>query len=207
MKRLLALMGALLIATGAMAQNGPQYTELNPAQPTIGEGSKIEVVEFFWYGCPHCYSLEPLVEQWQKTLPADAVFRRLPAAFNARWAHDAAIFYAFEALGVLDKVHRPFFDAIHRDHLRTDDPKALGEWVKRQGIDPKKFEDTLKSFSVQAKTRRAAQLTAAYKIDGTPAFAVAGRYTISAEQGRTPNGMLQTVSSVVDLVRSGKLPK
>jgi thiol:disulfide interchange protein DsbA len=207
MKRLLALMGALLIATGAMAQNGPQYTELNPAQPTIGEGSKIEVVEFFWYGCPHCYTLEPLVEQWQKTLPADAVFRRLPAAFNARWAHDAAIFYAFEALGVLDKVHRPFFDAIHRDHLRTDDPKALDEWVKRQGIDPKKFEDTLKSFSVQAKTRRAAQLTAAYKIDGTPAFAVAGRYTISAEQGRTPNGMLQTVSSVVDLVRSGKLAK
>ncbi len=207
MKRLLALMGALLIATGAAAQSGARYTELNPPQPTIGEGNKIEVVEFFWYGCPHCYSIEPLVEKWQKTLPPDAVFRFLPAAFNARWAHDAAIFYTFEALGVLDKVHRPFFDAIHLNHLRTDDPKALDEWVSKQGIDPKKFEETLKSFSVQAKTRRAAQLTATYKIDGTPAFAVAGRYTISAEQGGTPQGMLDAVSSVVDMVRKGKLPR
>lgn len=207
MKRVLAFVGAWIFATAALAQNGPQYTELNPPQPTIGEGGKIEVVEFFWYGCPHCYTLEPLVEQWHKTLPADTVFRRLPAAFNARWAHDGAIFYTFDALGVLEKVHRPFFDAIHRDHLRTDDPKALAEWLRKQGIDPKKFEDTMKSFSVQAKTRRAAQLTAAYKIDGTPAFAVAGRYTVSAEQGRTPKGMLDTVSAVVDMVRKGKLAK
>ncbi len=208
MKRLLALVvGALLIAAGATAQNGARYTELNPPQPTVGEGNKIEVVEFFWYGCPHCYNIEPLVEQWKKTLPPDAVFRLLPAAFNARWAHDAAIFYTFEALGVLDKVHRPFFDAIHLDHLRTDDPKALDEWVRKQGIDPKKFNDTMKSFSVQAKTRRAAQLTAAYKIDGTPAFAVAGRYTISAEQGGTPQGMLDNASYVTDMVRKGKLPR
>jgi protein dithiol oxidoreductase (disulfide-forming) len=207
MKRALALIGALLVAAAASAQNGPQFTELNPRQPTIGDGKRIEVVEFFWYGCPHCYSIEPLVEQWQRTLPPDAVFRPYPAAFNARWAHDAAIFFTFEALGVLDKVHRPFFDAIHRDGLRTDDPKALDEWVKNHGIDPRKFNDTMKSFSVQAKTRRAAQLTASYKIDGTPAFAVAGRYTISAEQGRTPKGMLDTVSNVVDMVRTGKLPR
>ena len=188
----------------ASAQGTPQYSELNPPQPTIGEGGKVEVVEFFWYGCPHCYSIEPLVEQWRKTLPADAVFRPFPAVFNARWAHDAAIFYTFEALGVLEKMHRPFFDAIHRDHLRTDDPKALDEWVGNHGMDVKKFNDTMKSFSVQAKVRRAAQLTAAYKIDGTPAFAVAGRYTVSAEQGGSREGMLKTVSFLVDKARKGK---
>lgn len=204
MKRALALVAAFLFATAALAQNGPQFSELNPPQPTLGEGGKVEVVEFFWYGCPHCYSIEPLVEQWRKTLPADAVFRPFPAVFNARWAHDAAIFYTFEALGVLDKVHRPFFDSIHRDHLRTDDPKALDEWVKNHGMDVTKFNDTMKSFSVQAKVRRAAQLTAAYKIDGTPAFAVAGRYTVSAEQGGSREGMLKTVSFLVDKVRKGK---
>jgi protein dithiol oxidoreductase (disulfide-forming) len=204
MKRALALIGAFLFATAVLAQNEPQYSELNPPQPTLGEGGKVEVVEFFWYGCPHCYSIEPLVEQWRKTLPADAVFRPFPAVFNARWAHDAAIFYTFEALGVLDKMHRPFFDAIHRDHLRTDDPKALDEWVKNHGMDVKKFNDTMKSFSVQAKVRRAAQLTAAYKIDGTPAFAVAGRYTVSAEQGGSREGMLKTVSFLVDKARKGK---
>ncbi len=204
MKSFLAFVTALFLATSVLAQGRPQYSELNPPQPTVGEGGKVEVVEFFWYGCPHCYSIEPLVEQWKKSLPPEAVFRPFPAVFNARWGHDAAIFYTFEALGVLDKLHRPFFDAIHRDHLRTDDPKALAAWVKEHGIDPKKFEDTMKSFSVQAKVRRAAQLTAAYKIDGTPAFAVAGRYTVSAEQGGSREGMLQAVSYLVNKVRNEK---
>jgi thiol:disulfide interchange protein DsbA len=189
----------------AAAQSTPQYSELNPPQPTVAdEGRKIEVVEFFWYGCPHCYNIEPLVEQWKKTLPAEAVFRPFPAVFNARWGHDAAIFYTFEALGVLEKMHRPFFDAIHQNGLRTDDPQALAEWVKNHGMDPKKFDETMKSFSVQAKVRRAAQLTAAYKIDGTPAFAVAGRYTVSAEQGGSREGMLKTVSYIVDKLRKGQ---
>jgi thiol:disulfide interchange protein DsbA len=204
MKKIAVFLFLSLAPLLAAAQGAPQYTELNPPQPTVGEGGKIEVVEFFWYGCPHCYNIEPLVEQWKKTLPPDAVFRPFPAVFNARWGHDAAIFYTFDALGVLDKLHRPFFDAIHRDHLRTDDPKALEQWVKNHGLDPKKFADTMKSFSIQAKVRRAAQLTAAYKIDGTPAFAVAGRYTVSAEQAGSREGMLKTVSYLVDKVRKSQ---
>jgi thiol:disulfide interchange protein DsbA len=205
MKRVIALIGALFFATAAAAQGTPQFTELNPPQPLVADdGNKVEVVEFFWYGCPHCYHLEPLLEKWKKTLPPEAVFRPFPAVFNARWGHDAAIFFTFEALGVLDKLHRPFFDAIHQNGLRTDDPKALAEWVKNQGLDPKKFEDTMKSFSIQAKVRRAAQLTAAYKIDGTPAFAVAGRYTVSAEQGGSQEGMLKNVSYLVEKLRKGQ---
>ena len=204
MKNFLVLISLVLAPALAAAQNTPQYTELDPPQPQVGEGNKIEVVEFFWYGCPHCYAIEPLVEEWQKTLPPDTVFRPYPAVFNATWARDASIFFAFKALGVAEKLHRPFFDAIHLDHLRTDDPKELDAWVQKHGIDPKKFEATRNSFSVQAQTRRAAQLTAAYKIDGTPEFAVAGRYTISAEQGRTPRGMLDTVSYVVNMIRKSK---
>ena len=207
MKKVLKLFIAALVAAPliALAQGAkPQYTELNPPQPTDTDGKKIDVVEFFWYGCPHCYNLEPLLETWTKKLPPDVQFRRIPAVFNERWGHDAAIYYSFEALGVLDKLHRPFFDAIHRDHLRTDDPQAMTEWLSRQGVEPKKFFDTMKSFGVQSKTRRAAQLSVAYKIDGTPAMAVQGRYTVSADQGGSREGMLDTVSYLVNMVRKGK---
>ncbi len=205
MKRiLLALLAAsCLAADPALAQPQPAYTELKPAQPVETQG-KIEVIEFFWYGCPHCYNLEPFIETWLKKLPPDAQFRRVPAVFNERWGHDAAIFYAFEALGVLDKVHRPFFDAIHRDHLRTDSPAALNEWLEKNGIEPRKFNDTMKSFSVQSKLRRATQLTVSYRIDGTPAMAVHGRYTVSADQGRSQKGMLDTVDYLVDMLRKKK---
>jgi thiol:disulfide interchange protein DsbA len=100
----------------SLAQPRPPFTEIKPPLPAESEG-KIDVAEFFWYGCIHCYNLEPALEGWLKKAPPDAQFRRVPAVFNARWAHDAAIFYTFESMGVLDKVHRPFFDAIHRDRL------------------------------------------------------------------------------------------
>jgi len=158
--------------------------------------NKIEVLEFFWYGCIHCYNLEPKLDTWLKTLPKDVEFRRVPAVFNDRWAHDASIFYAFEALGLLDKLHRPFFDAIHRDRLRTDSWPALSAWLEKQGVDAKKFETTVKSFGVQSKTRRAIRLTTAYKIDGTPAMAVHGRYTVPSNEA-----ILDTVNRLVAAVR------
>jgi protein dithiol oxidoreductase (disulfide-forming) len=205
MKKILALFAlAVALPVLAAAPGGFQYSELKPTQPVSLEGNKIEVIEFFWYGCPHCYNLEPLLESWVKKLPPDVQFRRVPAVFNPRWGHDAAIFYTFEAMGVLDRLHRPFFDAIHRGGLRTDNPEALAQWLQKNGVDPKKFDDTLKSFTVQSKTRRAVQMTTAYGIDGTPAMAVHGRYTVSVEQGGTQEGMLQTVSHLVDMVRKGK---
>lgn len=197
---MLAAAAFAFAAVGAFAQ---QFSQINPPQPTDG-GGKVEVIEFFWYGCPHCYNLEPFIETWLKKLPPDTQFRRVPAVFNERWGHDAAIYYTFEALGVLDKVHRPFFEAIHRDHLRTDSEPAMTEWLKKNGIEPKKFFDTMKSFGVQTRTRRAVQITKDYKIDGTPAMAVQGRYTVSAEQGGSQQGMLDTASYLVDLVRKGK---
>ena len=192
-----------LASLPSYAQPLPPHTELNPPQP-VESGNKIEVVEFFWYGCPHCYNLEPYIESWLKRLPQDVQFRRVPAIFNQRWALDAQIYYTFEAMGVLDKVHRPFFDSIHRDRLRSDSGPALVEWLEKHGVDSKKFNETFRSFGVQSKMKRAQQLTLAYKIDGTPAMAVQGRYTVSAEQGRTQEGLLQAVDQLVDVVRKKK---
>jgi len=180
------------------------YTEVRPAQPVEVPG-KIEVVEFFWYGCPHCYSLEPLLEKWVARLPADVSFRRVPAVLNEGWAMEAADFYSFEALGVLQRVHRPFFDAIHRDRIDVRDPKVLDDWLAKHDVDAKRFGEAFKSFGVQTKVRRAMQVTASYRIDGTPAFAVAGLYTVSAQQGRTQDRLLGIVDYLVDVVRkSGK---
>lgn len=198
MKKIVSLLAAALLALPLGAGAQAQFTELKPPVPVEGT-DKIEVVEFFWYGCIHCYNLEPQVEAWLKKLPKDVEFRRVPAVFNERWGLDASIFYAMEALGLLDKLHRPLFDAIHKDRLRTDNQQAFSEWLTRQGVDAKKFVETVQSFGVRSKARRAAQLTVAYKIDGTPAMAVHGRYTIPSQ-----TNLFQTVDRLVDRVRKEK---
>jgi thiol:disulfide interchange protein DsbA len=199
-----AVMGAAftLVPPAAQAQPkaGADYTELKSVQPVESKG-KVEVVEFFWYRCPHCYSLEPVLEPWARKLPADVQFRRVPAVLSETWATDAAIYYTFEALGVLDKVHKPFFDAIHRDRLVITSEPAMTEWLKKNGIDRKKFDETYKSFGVQSKVKRAAQLSAAYQLEGVPMLAVQGKYTVSAEQGGSQTGMLATTDQLIDLAR------
>ena len=201
-----SLVGAMAIALAPVslvrAQQGAAagYTTLQNAL-SVENPAKVEIAEFFWYGCIHCYNLEPAVAAWVPKLPADAYFRRIPAVFNERWAIDATIFYAFEALGLLEKLHRPFFDAIHKDHLRTDKAAALNEWLTKNGLDPQKFDATMKSFGVQSKTKRASQLTGASRIDGTPALMVQGRYTISTEQGRSAEGMLANAERLIPGVR------
>ena len=202
MKRILLLLITACALAPLVTAAQPQfaYTEVKPALQVETEG-KIEVLEFFWYGCIHCYNLEPLLEKWVPRLPADTHFRRIPAVFNERWAHDALIFYAFDVLGVLEKLHRPFFDAIHKDRLKTDNLTALGEWLAKNELDPKTFDATMKSFGVQSKAKRAAQLTNASRIDGTPALMVQGRYTISSEQGKSREGMLATADALAGMVR------
>ena len=197
-----AMATALAPVSLVRAQQGAAagYTTLQNTLP-VENPAKVEIAEFFWYGCIHCYNLEPAIDAWLPKLPADAYFRRIPAVFNERWAHDATIYYAFEALGVLEKLHRPFFDAIHKDRLKTDNSAALGEWLAKNGLDPQKFDATMKSFGVQSKTKRASQLTGASRIDGTPALMVQGRYTISVEQGRTGEGMLANASRLIPVVR------
>ena len=202
----IAALGAPLALRAQQLRPGVDYVVLKPELPVDTKG-KIEVLEFFWYGCPHCYDLEPKLETWLKKLPADAQFRRVPAVFSERWAKDAAIFYALEASGNLERLHRPLFDAIHGDSLKTDSGQALGQWLTKNGVDTKKFDEVGRSFGVQSKVRRAAQLSAAYRIEGTPAMAVQGRYTVGAEQSKTQPAMLATVDYLIELVRRTAPPK
>jgi thiol:disulfide interchange protein DsbA len=199
-----AFLTAALVPPAAQAQpkSGTDYSELKAVQPVETKG-KIEVVEFFWYRCPHCYSLEPALEAWVKKLPADVQFIRIPAVLSDSWAIDARIFYAFEAMGVLDKVHRSFFDAIHKDRLNIASEPAMNEWLSNNGIDRKKFDDAVKSFGVQAKVKRAAQLSASYQLEGVPMLAVQGKYTVSAEQGGSQSGMLGTTEHLIGMARKG----
>ena len=200
-RRSLVLAGLAAAPLAALGQRPRfDYVTLKPEQPVEAQG-KVEVIEFFWYGCIHCYNLEPPLEAWLKKLPADVEFRRVPAVFNDRWALDAGLFYALEALGLLERLHRPLFDAIHNDRLRTDDRAALEQWLQKQRADGKKVIDTMRSFGVQGRVRRAAQLTVAYRIEGTPAMAVHGRYTVSPEQGKPHESMLATVDHLIDLTR------
>jgi thiol:disulfide interchange protein DsbA len=195
-----AAAAALAPLSRALAQTRP-YTEV-PQLP-VESGSKIEVAEFFWYGCIHCYNLEADIEAWLKRIPPDVHFRRIPAVFSNAMAADAAIYYAFESMGLVDKLHKPFFEAIHKGGLRTGNTGALTEWLAKQGVDGAKFADVVKSFGVQSKVRRAAQHTIAAKIDGTPAMLVHGRYSISAEQaGRA--GLMKAVDQVVEIARKNK---
>ena len=194
-----ALAAAALPVPLALRAQPAGYTTLANAVQ-VENPAKVEVAEYFWYGCIHCYNLEPLLETWVPKLPPDAYFRRIPAVFNEpRWAQDAAIFYVFEALGVLGKLHRPLFDAIHKDRLRTDNAAALEEWLVKNNVDPKKFDAALKSFAIQSKVKRAQQLTAGARIDGTPTLVVQGRYSISAEQGAA--SMLATAEGLIPVVR------
>ena len=204
-RTLVAALGLAPLAGFAQARRpapGVDYSVLRPTQPVEAEG-KVEVLEFFWYGCPHCYSLQPMLEKWIPHLPADVHFRRVPAVLNEGWAREAAVYYTFEALGVLEKMHRPFYDAIHRERLDTRNPATLAEWLRKHDVDPQRYEEAFKSFGVQTKVRRAAQLSASYRIDGTPALAVHGRYTVSAQQGRTQDGMLGVVDYLIGVARKG----
>jgi len=204
--RLFAIVAALLIAAPALAQQRPvpgqDYFELNPPQATESPG-KVEVTEFFWYRCPHCYALEPQLESWVKQLPKDAQFRRVPAVFNDDWSIDARIFYTLEALGQVDRLHKPLCDAIHQQggvRLRGDAyAKWAADWLAKQGVDAKKWDETFRSFTVTTKVRRASQMTQAYKFDGVPALAVQGRYVVNAG-----NSMLSVADYLIGQSRAAK---
>jgi protein dithiol oxidoreductase (disulfide-forming) len=207
LRKILALAAASLsfAAAGAFAQApAPTYSALNPPQPTEG-GGKIEVIEFFWYGCPHCYSLEPAVNAWLKAAPKDVVFRRVPAAPNESWGQMAGVFYTLEAMGVLDQMHSKVFDAMHKDNLNLGNKKIREEWLAKNGVDVAKYNDVEKSFTVASKISRARQLTGAYRVDSVPRIIVNGKYYTSAEQAGGTDKLFAVVDQLVAMARKESL--
>jgi thiol:disulfide interchange protein DsbA len=202
-KLIAAAAAAVTLASGAafaQLQAGKDYSRLDPPQPTDA-ADKVEVVEFFWYGCGHCYRLEPDLAKWTKSLPKDVTFKRIPAIPNEAWGQTAIIYYTLEAMGLLDKYHQKVFDAIHRDNVILSNRKVRDDWLAKQGIDVAEFNKVEKSFSVQAKMSRARQLTAAYKISGVPTLVVNGKYQTSNELAGGPERVVQVTDGLVNLSR------
>jgi thiol:disulfide interchange protein DsbA len=211
---------ALLAVVGATAHaqltQGKDYLAITPPQPAP-PGKNVEVIEFFWYGCPHCYHLQPALHAWLKKKPADVTVRSQPAAFNESWLPMARAFYAAEAIGVNDRLHGAVFEAIHKTKkldLRQigRDPKPLFDWVASQGVDRKKFADAYNSFAVISKTNRVVDATSAYGISGTPSLAIDGRYLTAPHmisQGGEPDyaRFFRVVDQLIDMARAQRKGK
>lgn len=189
---------ALLCATQAFAepQEGQEYQVLSPAQPTHS-GNKIEVLEFFFYGCIHCYKLNPLMDAWEKKIPKDVELTYVPAIFNPTWEISGRTFYALEAMGQRARLHDDLFEAWNDNTLLTDEA-STSDFLSKHGIDSKKFDEVYNSFSVQSMVTRAKQMGLAYGIRGTPTLIVNGKYLIT---GLEPVETMQVLNAVIDKVR------
>jgi len=198
------LTSALAQAQASSPRAGVDYRRLERVAPVDAPVGKIELIEFFWYGCPHCNAFEPVLAQWVKTLPADVVFKRVPIAFQSSFVPQQQLFYALEAMGLVDKLHGQVFAAIHRDRLKLATAADISAWVARQGVDAAAFANQFNSFSVVAKARRASQLMEAYQVEGVPALGVAGRFYTDGELTRNMDRALQVTAFLISEVRAGR---
>lgn len=179
--RTAVVLGAALAAPlPGMAQTlGKDYNPISPAQPTE-DAAKVEVLEFFSYGCPHCADFNPLVTAWAAKQGSDVVFKKVPITFGrGAWANISKLYYALEATGDLAKLDAEVFKAIHAERVNLFEERTLLEWVAKKGVDGKKFADAFNSFGVNSKVKRADQLAQAYKVQGVPAMAVDGKFMVA----------------------------
>lgn len=197
----------LLFSANVMAapQAGEEYRATAQALPTEQSG-KIEVLELFWYGCPHCYHLEPQLAAWVKKLPQDVYFKRVPGLPQPAWAPMAKAYYAMEQLGVLEKLHGKLFEAIHKQRaLRPDDEAAVIDWITKQGgLDRKKVEAAFNSFSMNTKLMKAAQIFRASGATGVPALIIDGKYLSSSTMAGGNSQVLQVADYLIEKVRQEK---
>jgi thiol:disulfide interchange protein DsbA len=206
----LAFGAALTAATAlpAFAQQrfeaGKDYQPLGKPAPVDAPAGKIEVVEFFWYNCPHCNAFEPALEAWIKRQPKDVAVRRVPVAFSSAYQGQQRLYYALEAMGLVDKIHPKVFQAIHGERKRLESPEAIADWIATQGVDKAKFVEQFNSFSVASKATRAGQVTDAYRVEGVPAMGVAGRFYTDGTLTRSMERSLQVVDYLVGEIRRGR---
>ena len=209
MKKILtALM--LLVSTQLMAapQLGNEFRQTAQAIPS-DTPAKIEVMEIFWYGCPHCYHLEAPLSAWVKKLPQDVTFKRVPGVPRQDWAPMAKAYYTLEALGLVDKLHAPLFDAIHKQKtVSPTSEKAAIDWIAKQsGLDHKKVAETFNSFSVNTKVMRAVQVFRASGATGVPALIVDGKYLTSSTMAGGNDEVLKVADYIISKVRKDKAAK
>jgi thiol:disulfide interchange protein DsbA len=189
-----------LLAGASLIAHAEGVKELSPPQPTLPAG-QIEVIEFFSYGCPHCSNFEPLLVKWRAQQKPDVVVKKVPVSFGrAEWAALGRLYITLSALGQADNLTPAVFEAVHKDRIRLEDEKVRNDWLAKKGVDVKKFNDTWRSFSVDAQYKRAEQMSVSYKVMSVPNLVVAGTYLV---EGGDPAG-LSTVDGLIAKVRAGK---
>lgn len=194
------------LAAGPEAFEGHDYTRLKQAQP-VATGKKVEVLEFFWYRCPHCFQLEPGLNAWLKTLPKDAQVRRVPAVFRDDWMPGAKLYYTLEQMKLLDSLHHKVFDAYHVDNINLNDPAVLGGWIAKQGVDRKKFEAVYNSFSIQSKATQGARLATTTGISGVPAFVIDGKYSTTVSMVGSEARLFEVLDQLIVKARAERSVK
>lgn len=201
-KIFLAFMLSVLLNNMAVAaiDEGIEYKRISPAQPTITK-DKIEVVELFWYGCPHCFHFEPDLKAWLAKKPDNVVFYRVPAVFNPAWALHARAFYAATSLGLFDngkhEFHEAFFDELHKHKKRLNNKKALQSFFARFGISAEDFNNTFDSFAVNTKVNRAVTLSKRYQVEGVPTLIINGKYRTDGPMAGGRKGMLKVLDFLI----------
>lgn len=190
------------VAWAASDENKP-YEELTNPQPT-NTGDNIEVIELFWYGCPHCYHLEPEVEAWLKTKPEDVTFVRIPAVLGPSWELLARGYYTAELLGILDQTHEKIFERLHKDRKPIRNTKELSTFFLAHGASAKQFDETFKSFAVVTKTNRAKQAAQMYGVHGVPTIVVNGKYRTSPNLAGGNKQIFKVVDELIAKARAEK---
>lgn len=203
MKKLLILW-ALLLGSALLAptlvqaagfSEGVHYKTL--AQQPTSTGDNIEVLEFFWYGCPHCYTIEPYLKTWKKTKPANVTFIRVPAIFRPDWEVQARTYYALSNMGAIEDLHIKIFKAIHVDKQRLNKKALLVDFVTKHGVDRKKFEQEYSSFAVDSMVRKAKKKQTAYKLQGVPALAINGKYFTSGSMAGSYENLMKILDYLI----------
>lgn len=207
------ILGAALAAASAFgmatvqaaepAKAGEQYIELS-TPVAVSQPGKIEVVELFWYGCPHCYHFEPTVNPWAEKLPADVNFKRIPAMFGGPWDAHGQMFLTLEAMGVEHSVHAAVFDAIQNQRKQLTKPEDMAEFLATQGVDKDKFLATFNSFAIKGQVQKAKDLAKKYEITGVPSMIVNGKYRFDLGTAGGPEGVLDVADQLIAKERAAK---
>lgn len=201
---LVALLAVIGLAGSAAAQSirARQNIEyrLIPPQP-VETGDRIEVIDFFWYGCPHCNNLQPALEEWIKRKPADVTLRRVPVILSDVWAPHARIYYTLERLGEVERLHQRVYFSYHVEGLQMSRPDVMERWAAANGIDRGRWWEAYSSAEVDAGIERAKRLTKAYSVRGTPSLVVDGRYLTSSSMASSYPEMVEILEDLIRLAR------
>jgi thiol:disulfide interchange protein DsbA len=192
---------ALPAAGQATLQEGKQYVRLKNPVP-VETGNKIEVIEFFSYGCPHCADLEPIIDDWLKTLPPDVQFRRVPVLFQPRWVSLARVYYTLEALGADAKLTPEVFNAVHKQGIDLANDKTFFDWSAKQGLDRKKVEDMYNSFGINGKVNRAKALGGTYRVESVPTVIVDGKFVTASDKVGTHAQLPAAINALIDKAKA-----